>query len=158
MLTNFTWWHFFGLFLLGALIYYPIIVYLFFREQLSRIWRRSFVQYSDDPFYNSGTEEASSVPEVESALPLTDAALTGMVTDLMEDIRNGVKVAKDSQASKDQLFALLKKTLAKYPQLKKAGQQVQINEFILQEAVRHNYTIHMAQVYALWANATEVNG
>ena len=153
----FTWWQFFSTFFIGSVIYYPTVIYLFFREQVSLFWRRSFVQYSDDPYYNNTAKEAPSVADNESVTPLTDAALSGMIADLMEDIRNGVKAAKDSLASKDQLLALLKNILAKYPQLKKSTQRVQINEFIIQACAEANYIIHMAQVYALWANATDTN-
>jgi hypothetical protein len=157
MFTNFTWWQFFGTFLIGAFIYYPIIIYVFFREQLSLFWRRSFVQYSDAPHYNDTAKDVSAVADTDPTPPLSDAALTGLIADLMEDIRNGVKAAQDSLASKDQLLALLKNILAKYPPLKKSAQRVQINEFIIQVCSEANYIIHMAQVYALWANATGPN-
>lgn len=157
MFTNFTWWQFFSTFLIGALIYYPTVIYLFFREQLSLFWRRSFIQYSDDPHYNTIANEASPIVDNAAAIHFSDAALSGMIADLMEDIRHGIKAAKDSLASKDQLLALLKNILAKYPHLKKSAQRVQINEFIIQACSEANYIIHMAQVYALWANAADVN-
>lgn len=157
MFTNFTWWQFIGAFLLFSIIYYPLILWLYFKNEIQRLFKPAFINDSTGDNTISENKAEKTATTTTAIEPLSNEELAASVYNLQTDITNGVKAAKDAGVSKEQLMGLLQNMLLKYPELKHSTHRVQINDFMVQECTKAAYVVQLFEVYALWATTAQPN-
>ena len=153
MLSNITWWQFTATILVLLLLYYPIVLWLFFKKEIYNLFQKHHSELND----SSADDEHERVISEEPVLPNNEvanhsASEAGMIADLMQDITTAVTQTKDDNGTKEELLSLIRVLLQRYPTLKVSDQRVQINEFIIVECKRFPINLSMFQAYALWTN------
>lgn len=151
MLSNITWWQFIATILILLLLYYPIILWLFFKKEIYNLFQKHHADVNDS---SADEEKETDTPEEPVSLnnePAThNASQAGMVADLMQDITTAVTQTIDDNGTKEELLSLIRVLLKRYSILKDSGQRVQINEFIIEECKRFPINLTLIQAYGLW--------
>ena len=151
MLSNFTWWQFFGTFLLLCAFYYPFILWVYFKPDLQYFFRKLISGHSG-PEETAPDDNPSKALQGDSTVQpvVTSVDSNKILRAIEEDIHSGIKAAKDANADKTQVLGLLKNVLLKYPELKLSGERVKVNELLIQECGQAGYVLYMAEAFALW--------
>jgi hypothetical protein len=152
MFTSISWSQF-GITVLSLMaLYYLAVLWLYYCKDIQRI-----IQLKMQPTRTSESEtlEGSLEPDQNRAasnIRSFDASDAGNISDLMKDIKTVIQGAKDSEASRTELFSMLKGILAQYPEVKVSSQKVPVNEFIIDQCRTLSIDLSVAQAHALWSS------
>jgi hypothetical protein len=153
MFSDFSWWQFTAAMIIGSLIYYPVILWLYYKKEIAALFARATSQPNRSAIEEETADASFSIVEdsEEGILEQTMPA-AALIADLMQEVKTGVRITIDTKGTKDQLLSLLKSILSRYSNLKSSPQRVQLNEFIIEECKSAKVFLSMAQVYGLWTS------
>lgn len=176
MLYSISWSHFFIAAGIITAVYYAITFILLFSDEV-----KSLMKGASKPVESTGLESGSTNllghahPEPTRAIKeefissetldvvrsdqpedpefsskSSDELLTGSVADLLDEIK--LKLPGIAEWNKDEVFALIRELIMKYPMLKATVYQESINHFIANKCSDHfEWTVEPEEIGKLWS-------